>query len=221
MRGSVLEESHAGSMGGHLGEAKTLNRVKEKFFWQGYANSVREWCRTWTNYAARKSPTQKQRGALQNLSTGYPLEMVAADIMGPLPTSEQGNRYILVVSDYFTRWVEAYAIPNQEAITVAQKLIDNMFCRFSLPKQLHSDMSTQFKSKMVKEMCRLLHIRKTHTTPCHPKGDGLVERLNRTIQNMLATVVDSQSNEWRIICPKYALHITPVNIRQQSLHHSF
>ena len=202
MRENVLEECHAGSMGGHLGEAKTLNRVKQKFFWPGYANSVREWCRTCCNCAARKSPTQKQRGALQNVRTGYPLEMVAADIMGPLPTSKQGNRYILVVSDYFTRWVEAYAIPNQEAITVAQKLIDNMFCRFSLPKQLHSDMGTQFESKVVKEMCRLLHIRKTHTTPYHPQGDGLVERLNRTIQNMLATVVDSQSSEWENYLPK-------------------
>ena len=202
MRENVLEESHAGSMGGHLGEARTLNRVKEKYFWPGHANSVREWCRTCSNCAARKSPTQKQRGALQSVRTGYPLEMVAADIMGPLPTSKQGNRYILVVSDYFTRWVEAYAIPNMEATTVAQKLIDNMFCRFSLPKQLHSDMGTQFESKVVKEMCRLLHIRKTHTTPYHPQGDGLVERLNRTIQNMLATVVDSQSNEWEDYLPK-------------------
>jgi len=123
MRENVLEEYHAGSMGGHLGEAKTLNHMKQKFFWPGYTNSVREWCRTCSNCAARKSPTQKQCGALQNVRTGYPLEMVAADIMGPLPTSKQGKRYILVVSDYFTRRVEAYAIPNQEAITVAQKLI--------------------------------------------------------------------------------------------------
>ena len=213
---NVLEESHAGNMGGHLGEARTLSCVKEKFFWPGYANSVREWFRTRTNCAAREFPTQKQCGALQKVRTGYPMEMVAADIMGPLPTSKHGNRYILVVSDYFTRWVEAYAIPNQEATTVAQKLIDNMSCRFSLPEQLHSDMGMQFESKVVKEICRLLHIKKTHTTPYHPQGDGLVKRLNRTIQNMLATVLDSQSHE---ISPKCVLHITPVNMCQRDLHH--
>ena len=101
--------------------------------------------------------------------------MVAADIMGPLLASKNGNRYILVASDYFTRWVEAYAIPNQEAITVARKLVDNMFCRFSLPEQLHT---AQFESKLIKEIYTLLHITKTYTTPYHPQSDGLIERLN-------------------------------------------
>ena len=59
--------------------------------------------------------------------------MVAVDILGPLPESDAGNNYILVAGDYFTRWVEAYPIPNQEAITVAKKLVDEMFCRFSPP----------------------------------------------------------------------------------------
>lgn len=71
------------------------------------------------------------------------MQMVAADIMGPFPTTSNENKYILVASDYFTRWVEAYAIPNQEATTVAGKLVNNMFCHFGLPEQLHSDMGTQ------------------------------------------------------------------------------
>ena len=66
------------------------------------------------------------------------------------------NKYTLVASDYFTRWVEAYAIPNQEAITVAKTLTDNMFCRFSLPSQLHSDMGAQFEFELIKELCKTL-----------------------------------------------------------------
>ena len=77
--------------------------------------------------------------------------MVAADIKGPFPTTTNGNKYILVASDYITKWVEAYAIPNQEAITIAGKLVDNMFCHFGLPEQLHSDMGAQFESKVVGE----------------------------------------------------------------------
>ena len=124
------------------------------------------------------------------------MQMVATDIMGPFPITTQGNKYILVASDYFTRWVEAYAIPNQEATTVAGKVVNNMFCHFGLPEQLHLDMGAQFESRVVKEMCNMLDINKTHTTPYHPQSDGLVERANRTIQNMLTTATNGQAGDW-------------------------
>ena len=67
------------------------------------------------------------------------MQMVAVDITGPFPRTTNGNSYILVVSDYFTRWAGAYAIPNQESATVADKQVDEFFCQFSIPEQLHSD----------------------------------------------------------------------------------
>ena len=130
------------------------------------------------------------------------MQIVATDIMGPFPCSKHGNKYILVASDYFTRWVEAFAIPNQEAITVAKTLTDNMFCHFSMPCQLHSDMGAQFESEIIKELSKTLQIRKTHTTPYHPQSDGLVKRLNRTIISMLATVVNDFGGEWEDHLPR-------------------
>ena len=76
--------------------------------------------------------------------------------MGPFPESEAGNTYILVVGDYFTLWMEAYPIPNMEAITVARMLTDKFFCRFGLPEQLHSDQGKQFESQLLKEVCNIL-----------------------------------------------------------------
>ena len=93
------------------------------------------------------------------------------------------------ISTCFTKWLEAWAIPNQEAKTVAQKLLEEMFLCFSLPDRLHSDQGRQFEGKLIEELCKLLQVEKTHTTPYHPQEDGLVERANRTILNMLATVV--------------------------------
>ena len=103
------------------------------------------------------------------------MQIVAVDIVGPITPGEAKKPYILVASDYFTRWAEAYAIPNQEAITVATTLIDEFFCRFSIPQQLHSDQGRQFESDVMKEVCKLLQISKTRTTPYHPQSDGLVE----------------------------------------------
>jgi len=205
LREEVLEEAHAGTMSCHLGEDKTIARVRERFFWPGYSSAVKEWCKTCVNCAARKVPSRKRRSPLQNIQTGYPMQMVATDIMGPFPATASGNKYILVASDYFTRWVEAYAIPNQEATTVAGKLVDNMFCHFGLPEQLHSDMGAQFESRIIKEMCKMLHINKTHTTPYHPQSDGLVERANRTIQNMLTTTTNSKTGDWENCLPKVCL----------------
>ena len=88
--------------------------------------------------------SQVGRGPLKPVIVGYPLQLVAVDILGPLPVTSQGNSYILVAEDYFTRWLEAWPIPNQEIKTVAQKLLNEMFFRFSLPDQILSDQGRQF-----------------------------------------------------------------------------
>ena len=87
------------------------------------------------------------------------------DILGPLPLTPRGNRYVLVVTDYFTKWTESYAIPSQEAATVAEKLVSDFMCRFGLPHELHSDQGTNFESKVMAEVCKLLDIEKTRTSP--------------------------------------------------------
>ncbi|KAL5515000.1 hypothetical protein EMCRGX_G000106 [Ephydatia muelleri] len=149
-----------------------------------------------------KSPVPKNQAALQPVKAGYPLQIVATDILGPLPKSKNGNMYVLVASDYFTRWAEAYAIPNQEAETVAKKLTNEMFCWFSIPEQLHLDQGRQFESKLVSEMCKVLKFCKTRTTPYHPQGDGLVERFNHTLISMLATATADHSLDWEECLPK-------------------
>ena len=136
------------------------------------------------------------RAPLQGIAMGSPMQMVAVDILGPLPTTSSGNKYVLVAGDYFTKWMEAYAIPNQEAVTVAKKLLDEMFCRFSLPEKLHSDQGRQFEGEVVTQLCQLLAIEKTRTTPYHPQSDGLIERFNRTLLSMLATCLEDHPTEW-------------------------
>ena len=145
----VSSEVHGGKLSGHLGEAKTLREARERFYWPGMSRSVSDWCRTYPSCAAHKRTGRKRRGALQNMKTRYPLEIVAMDIVGPLPPSKSGNKYILVVSDYFTRWVEAFGIPKQEAVTVANCIVDSVFCRWGVPSQLHSDMGAQFESVII------------------------------------------------------------------------
>ena len=107
------------------------------------------------------------------------------DIVGPLPKTRRGNKYILVISDYFTRWAEAIGLPNQEATTVAQALMSEWICRYGAPESIHTDQGRNFESNLFSELCSLLDIHKTRTTPYYPQSDGLVERLNRTLRQLL------------------------------------
>ena len=207
LREEVLSELHEGTLGGHFGIDKTLARLKERYYWPGHYNDVRDWCKNCAICASRKNPTPRARAPLKNVITGYPMQLVAMDIVGPFPESPAGNTYILVIADYFTRWTEAYALPNQEATTVAKKLVDEFFFRFSPPEQLHSDQGRNFESEVIAEVCKLLGVVKSRTTPYHPQSDGLVERYNKTLLDMLAKAVHDKPFQWednlRRLCLAY------------------
>ncbi|MCG8112562.1 MAG: DDE-type integrase/transposase/recombinase [Candidatus Thiodiazotropha taylori] len=133
---------------------------------------------------------------MQIMGSGYPMERIATDILGPLPETESGNRYILVIGDYFTKWVEAFAIPDQTAQTVARCLVKEVVSRFGVPTYIHSDQGRQFESAVYQEVCALLDIKKTRTTPYHPQSDGMVERFNRTLERLLSAFVNAEHSDW-------------------------
>lgn len=134
-----------------------------------------------THVPRRGVPPRKQRAAMKKYTVGLPMERIALDILGPLPVTDYGNRYILVVSDYFTKWVEAFPMPDQEASTVAELLVKEVVCRFGVPLIIHSDQGRNFESAVFTEVCELLGMQKTRTTAYHPQSDGMVERFNRTL----------------------------------------
>lgn len=133
---------------------------------------------------------------MRQYNIGTPTERIALDIVGPLLLSNEGNRYILVVSDYFTKWPEAYPLSNQEATTVAEVLVKEFVSPLGVPRELHSDQGHNFESSVFQEMCRLLGIKKTRTTALHPQSDGMVERYNRTLATQLSLFVDNHQKDW-------------------------
>ena len=195
-RKSLLSETHGSVTSGHFGVKKTLERLRKRFYWVGMRRDVSEWCRVCEICMAKKGPQRIPQGPLQVVKVGAPMERVAVDVAGPFPVSSSGNRYIVVVIDYFTKWPEAFALPNQEASTIARALIDGFFSRFGVPLELHSDQGRNFESNLLRECCELLGIRKTRTTPLHPESDGMVERFNRTLVQELAKRCRHGQTEW-------------------------
>ena len=121
-----------------------------------------------------------------------------------MPMSVKGNRYALVIMDYFSKFVRIYPMPDQRAGTVADALFDWVL-ELGIPERIHTDRGGQFESLMFQELCKKLGIRKTRTTPYHPESDGMVERFMRTLKNMVSKYIDGQGLYWDCGTKAYAM----------------
>ena len=147
----------------HLGSQKTLEKVKQRFYWYECRKDVEYWCRTCDICASRKPPYRLAKAPMKQYNVGYPLERCALDILGPLPSSNNA-RYLLLVSCYFTKWLMVIPLESIDAKTVASKLIEKFISVFGVPATLHSDQGSNFQSSVFQEVCKLLGIEKTWST---------------------------------------------------------
>lgn len=111
------------------------------------------------------------------------------------------NKYVLVVGDYFSKWTEAYPLPNQEAKTVTRVFVKEWVYRYGTPRSLHSNEGRNFESDLFGELCRLMDIYKTMTFPYQPLSEGMIERLNHTVLSMLSFYVDDSQQNWDVLLP--------------------
>ena len=195
-RRTVLQYCHDAKTAGHLGIKKMLQKIRSSFYWPNLQTDVGQYIAGCDFCTKRKGENKTKRAPMQMVETGYPMERIATDILGELPTTKNGNEYILVVSDYYTKWTESFPMANMEAQTVARIIVDEVVSRFGVPNAIHSDQGSQFESNLFQEMCTLLGVKKTHTTPYHPQSDGMVERFNRTLTTMLSAFVNDNHTDW-------------------------
>ena len=106
------------------------------------------------------------------------------------------KKYTVVFVDYLTKWVEVFATPDQTALTIARLFVENVISRHGVPRELLSDRGANFLSSLLQEVCKVMGVRKVNTTAYHPQGDGLVERFNRTLTEMLSKTVEKNGKNW-------------------------
>ena len=201
VRNRILATLHNSPTGAHLGQNKTLNKVRYRFYWTGYKDQVIRWCRRCDVCVQSKPGPKRTRAQLGWVPVAATLKRKAVDIMGPIPKADDGNKYILVLGDYFSKWTEAYALKNHTAQTVAYIIMEQFISRLGIPRSLHSDQGPECESDLIAELCKLLHISKIRTVPYNPKSDGLVERAKRTVIQMLTTLVNKARNDWGDLLP--------------------
>ena len=199
----ILRQAHSEPWSGHMGVRKTLERLRQRYFWYEMKVDVRTWIDRCDTCVRTKgmATARRRRAHMKTVRSGIPFERIAIDVCGPLPLTPRGNVKILVIGDYFTKWIEAYPIPNETSEVVAEKIVADFVSRFGVPQSMHSDQGRNFESQLFQQVCELLGIYKTRTTAYHPQSNGMVERFNRTMAQILRALVEEEQAEWDLQLP--------------------
>ncbi|KAF0728981.1 hypothetical protein Ae201684P_003535 [Aphanomyces euteiches] len=131
-----------------------------------------------------------------------PFNFLVVDALGPFPITPRNKRYVLIFIDYFTRWPEAFAVPDLKTSTFTRVLVDEVLCRYGVPERLLSDRGTNFVSELAHSMYKVLGIDKLSSAAGHPQSQGLVERFNSTLATMLKMYVNSVQTNWDLYLPR-------------------
>ena len=197
----VLEANHDHMLAAHMGVAKTLARIQKQYVWPGMGNDVKEYVRNCLSCAMRK-PYGSFKAPLKPMPPASRVwEKIAMDIVGPITETKNSNKYILVLSDYASRFVLTIPMENQKAQTIATHLVKEVITKYGAPETVLTDQGTNFLSKLIQEICNHFKIKQMRTTSYHPQTDGLVERFNRTLCDMLSCYVNKEPETWDMYLP--------------------
>ena len=206
LREQVLQMYHDHRIGAHLGIKKTMSNISRSFYWPTLRRDIELYVQT-CGVCRRNKPSSALRAPLQHYQVGLPGERVHIDFLGPFPQSEAGNKYVMVMVDQFTKWVELAPLPDQTAVTTATTFFEQWVSRFGTPLYVHTDQGSNFTSELFTELCRSLQVAKTRTTPYRPSSNGQVERVNRSILCFIRCFLEDHVPGWDRYLPALGMSL--------------
>ena len=184
---------HDHQISAHFGIQTTYEKIKERYYWKGMLKDIETYIKSCDQCQRRGKPIGKHE--LNPIETKEPFYQIGIDLVGPLPQTQKGNKYIAVAIDYFTKWPEAKAIPNATAKEVSIFIFEEIICRHGCPQKILTDRGSHFNNQLIKELTEKFKIKHGFSTPYHPKTNGLVERFNKTLCEALAKLSKEQ-DQW-------------------------
>ena len=198
LRGEVMAYCHGHRTSAHFGRKRTLEKIKRRYYWPGMGKDIARWVKHCPTCCLVKPGEGLGRSPLHQELFGVRFGRIAMDIISGFKPTPAGNTCMLVIQDYFTKYVRVIPLPDHTAVTCATAFVDHWVLTFGIPLLLHSDQGREFESQLFTAMCEYLTVVKQRTNPYRPQSDGQVERFNRTLIEALTALVDVHMEDWDI-----------------------
>lgn len=195
LREQVLVENHDHPTAGHFGVNKSVRRVSERYFWPKWRQEVREYVKQCDVCQRYKVDQKKPAGKMHFRKPVGPWYTVTSDLVGPLPKSRKGNRFLLVFQDSYTKWVEAAPLKNATARQVSQKFLELILLRYGAPEEILSDNGSQYTSKLFTNLAREWNVTHKFTAIYSPQSNP-TERENRVLKTLISQYVRDDHRAW-------------------------
>ena len=183
-RRNLVEECHQLA---HTGCNRTYEMLKQRAYWPGLRRDVTAHVLSCEQCQRMKGNNRTNNWPTQPIPVSNIGELWSIDIMGPFPMTTSGNQYVVVMTEHFTRWIEAAPVPDQRAVTVCKAVMDRIIANHGVPQRILTDQGPCFESDEFRQCMQRMGVKRIRTTPYHPQTNGLTERNNRTIKEWLAT----------------------------------
>lgn len=196
MRLLILRRDHNSLAAGHPGKSRMFGSMRRYYYWPAMAVDIADYVKGCTLCAQNRLKCQSRVTPMQQFPPDGPNELVALDILGPLPPTSAGNVYIAVLSDRFTKLSRAIALPDVDAITIVRVFVDHWVSAYGVPECLLTDNGSSLTSKFWTRAVGLLGVKPLRTAHYDPQTNGQGERFNRTLVNILKSNVADHTETW-------------------------
>ncbi|KAL7839255.1 hypothetical protein SRHO_G00259130 [Serrasalmus rhombeus] len=207
----IFLECHFNELGHHLGQKKTVHRIQSKYYWLGIVKDVVDWiklCETCQHAERNKNMARTVRP----IKVDGPWEIVAVEIVGPFPsTNHGGNTHVVIIMDYFSKWMEAFPVQKKESLCVA-RCISSSIHRYGLAKTVFCSQNGDFCEEVTKHLSERWNIGLKVTAADQPQYNALYDRSNSLLKDSIKQVVAEKQAEWDdFLDPVLSLFRTSVN----------